>query len=60
MSKGDVWTRDFPGLRQLPASDLERLGAGSMVIALPEGRHVFGPGQSPENFLLLIEGTIRV
>lgn len=31
-----------------------------MVVALPEGRHVFGPGQSPDNFLLMIEGTVRV
>lgn len=60
MPKEGDWTKSFPALRQLPASDLGRLRDGSREIALPEGRHIFGPGQSPENFLLLIEGTIRV
>ena len=60
MLKGDDWTKSFPALRHLPAPDLERLQGGSMVVALPEGRHVFGPGQSPDNFLLMIEGTVRV
>ena len=31
-----------------------------MIVVLPEGSRIFGPGQAPENFLLLVEGTIRV
>ena len=60
MSKEYDWIRNFPALKHLPAPDVARLGEGSMVMALPEGRQIFGPGQSAENFLLLIDGTIRV
>jgi CRP/FNR family transcriptional regulator, anaerobic regulatory protein len=47
-------------LKQLPASDFARLREGSLIVVLPEGSRIFGPGQAPENFLLLIEGIIRV
>lgn len=60
MSREYDWIRDFPALKRLPAPDAARLGEGSMVVAMPAGHHVFGPGQSPENYLLLIDGTIRV
>ena len=60
MSREYDWIKDFPGLNRLSAPDAARLGEGSMVVTLPDGHHVFGPGQSPENFLLLIDGTIRV
>jgi CRP/FNR family transcriptional regulator len=60
MADKDDWTNSFPPLKQLPASDLARLREGSMVVMLPEGSRIFGPGQAPENFLLLIDGTIRV
>jgi CRP/FNR family transcriptional regulator, anaerobic regulatory protein len=60
MATKDDWTNGFPPLKQLPASDFARLRDGSMVVVLPEGSRIFGPGQAPENFLLLVEGTIRV
>jgi len=60
MSREYDWIKNFLGLNRLSAPDAARLGEGSMVVTLPEGHHVFGPGQSPENFLLLIDGTIRV
>jgi CRP/FNR family transcriptional regulator, anaerobic regulatory protein len=60
MAAKDDWTNGFPPLKHLPASDLARLREGSMVVMLPEGSRIFGPGQAPENFLLLIDGTIRV
>lgn len=60
MANHDDWTNGFPPLRQLPASDLARLRDGSMIVVLPEGSRIFGFGQAPENFLLLIDGTIRV
>lgn len=60
MANDSDWTRDFPPLKQLSASDFARLRDGSMIIALPEGCRIFGPGQAPESFLLLVEGTIRV
>ena len=60
MENQDDWTKGFPPLRQLPASDFARLRDGSIIVVLPEGSRIFGPGQAPKNFLLLLEGTIRV
>ncbi len=55
-----IWIDRFPGLAQLPDDILRGLQAGSRVITLPGGARVFGPGQTPSNFLLLVDGTIRV
>jgi CRP/FNR family transcriptional regulator len=60
MTNKEDWTDAFPPLKQLPPSDVARLRRGSMVVALPEGSRIFGPGQAPEKFLLLLDGTIRV
>ncbi len=54
------WTKAFPPLQQLPHETVERLRAGSVLVELPECSRIFGPGQAPESFLLLLEGTIRV
>ncbi|CCE04854.1 putative transcriptional regulator, Crp/Fnr family [Bradyrhizobium sp. STM 3843] len=59
MRKED-WTKAFPPLQQLPPETVERLRAGSLLVELPEGSRIFGPGQAPESFLLLLAGTIRV
>jgi CRP/FNR family transcriptional regulator len=50
----------FPPLRQLPPTVFSLLRDTSLVVELPEGSRIFGPGQAPEHFLLLLEGTIRV
>ena len=60
MANQDDWAKSFPPLRQLPASDFARLRDGSMIVVLPAGSRIFGPGHAPENFLLLVDGTIRV
>ena len=39
---------------------MELLTSQSAVIALPEGSRIFGPGQAPESYILLLEGTVRV
>jgi len=54
------WTIHFPGLRTLEPAIAKPLLETSKVVRLPAGTVIFGPGQSPENFLLLIEGTVRV
>ena len=54
------WTAFFPPLRQLPSNAFVRLRDLSLVVELPEASRIFGPGQAPENFLLLLDGTIRV
>jgi CRP/FNR family transcriptional regulator, anaerobic regulatory protein len=55
-----TWIDRFPSLAKLPAEVRRRLEAESRIVTLPEGTRIFGSGQSPANFLLLLDGTIRV
>ena len=55
-----VWIGRFPSLSKLPELVRKRLEAESRIVNLSEGTRIFGPGQSPANFLLLLAGTIRV
>ncbi|WP_339115069.1 Crp/Fnr family transcriptional regulator [Thioclava sp. GXIMD2076] len=54
------WIDKFEGLKQLPDDIRTALVAGSKVLTVPEGTEIFAPGQSADNLLLLIEGTVRV
>jgi CRP/FNR family transcriptional regulator, anaerobic regulatory protein len=54
------WTDHFPALKTLSADAQSRLVRASAIVELPEGSRIFGPGQAPESFMLLLEGTIRV
>lgn len=54
------WIEGFPGLQTLSPDLLDVLVSRSRVIRLPASAQVFGPGMAPENYLMLIEGTIRV
>ena len=54
------WIERFPGLEDLPNEHRKRLQPESRVLALPEGTRIFGPGQAPSSFLLLLSGSIRV
>ncbi len=60
MTPPNDWTLSFSPLRQLPPAALARLRDSSLTIELPEGSRIFGPGQAPEHFLLLVDGVIRV
>ncbi|UFZ03737.1 Crp/Fnr family transcriptional regulator [Bradyrhizobium ontarionense] len=60
MAHKDDWTHAFPLLRQLPHDLFVQLRDTSLIVELPEGSRIFGPGQAPESFLLLLDGTIRV
>ncbi|MGL4396765.1 MAG: Crp/Fnr family transcriptional regulator [Hyphomicrobium sp.] len=54
------WTSHFPGLSKLEPNIAKPLIETSKVVRLPAGTRIFGPGQSPEAYLLLIAGTVRV
>ncbi|EKE72893.1 MULTISPECIES: Crp/Fnr family transcriptional regulator [Roseobacteraceae] len=54
------WIDRFAGLSSLEPRVRERLVAQSQIVHLPLGTVLFGPGKSPENLLLLLEGTVRV
>lgn len=55
-----TWLTAFPALANLPEALQRRLSTSSKLVQLPEGSRIFGPGQAPEAFLLLLEGTVRV
>ncbi len=59
-NKAPSWVESFAGLKALSPDLLHTLVSQSKVVALPAGAQVFGPGMAPANYLLLIEGTIRV
>ncbi len=54
------WIDRFEGLRRLPPELRAALVDGSAVVTVPEGTQVFAPGQSADNLLLLLDGTVRV
>ena len=54
------WTANFPGLKKLEPEIAKLLIETSKVVDLPVGTRIFGPGQSPESYLLLLDGTVRV
>ena len=54
------WTIHFPGLRKLEPGIAKPLIESSKIVKLTAGTRIFGPGQSPESYLLLLDGTVRV
>lgn len=54
------WIDRFEGLQRLPQEIRAELAAGSKVVSVPAGTQIFAPGQSADNLLLLLEGTVRV
>lgn len=56
----EEWIDRFAGLKRLPPDLCADLVAGSRVVSVPAGTQVFAPGQSADNLLLLLQGTVRV
>ncbi|MBR9764586.1 MAG: Crp/Fnr family transcriptional regulator [Rhodobacteraceae bacterium] len=54
------WIEKFEGLNQLPEDLKDELIAGSGIVEMKAGDVVFSPGQSADNLLLLLKGTVRV
>lgn len=54
------WITQFPGLSRLEPAIRDLLTRKSVVVTVREGSVIFGPGKSPENLLLLLEGRVRV
>lgn len=54
------WTSRFPGLQALEPAHQRELEAAARIVRLPAGARVFGPGQAPTGYLLLLDGDIRV
>ncbi len=60
MTNPDEWVERFPGLSRLEGPIKGLLLDRSSIISAPEGMSIFGPGNSPENMLFLLDGTVRV
>ncbi|MBO0345616.1 Crp/Fnr family transcriptional regulator [Roseibium sp. CAU 1637] len=54
------WISQFAGLSRLPQDLRDVLVGGSQVISVAAGTEIFAPGQSADNLLLLLDGTVRV
>lgn len=54
------WTAQFPGLAGLEPQLRRELVAAAHVVDLPKASRVFGPGQAPQGYLLVLEGDVRV
>ena len=60
LAKSDDWIDRFDGLSKLEPALRNMLTARSQVVRLPADSVIFGPGKSPDNLLLLLQGTVRV
>lgn len=60
MMQTNDWVERFPGLSRLDAPIKQLLTNRSTVVSMPSGTTIFGPGNSPENMLFLLDGTVRV
>ncbi|MDA5558991.1 Crp/Fnr family transcriptional regulator [Shimia sp. MMG029] len=54
------WVENFNGLRRLPEDVKALLRSGSVVVRAPKGTCIFASGQTADNLLLLLEGTVKV
>ncbi len=54
------WTERFPGLSRLDAAIKAVLKDRSKIVDVKKGTTIFGPGNSPQNMLFLLEGSVRV
>jgi CRP/FNR family transcriptional regulator len=60
MTDAQEWVERFPGLSRLEPSIKKLLLSRSAIVEVPKGTVIFGPGNSPENMLFLLDGTVRV
>lgn len=56
----DTWLGLFEGLRSLDDVSKAELLRSGRIVEMPAGRRIFGPGQAPSSFMLLLEGSVRV
>ncbi|MEO4041858.1 Crp/Fnr family transcriptional regulator [Hoeflea sp. CAU 1731] len=56
----ESWIDSFEGLSRLSADIRAELESGSQIVSVRAGTQIFAPGQSSDNLLLLLEGTVRV
>ncbi|WP_298864380.1 Crp/Fnr family transcriptional regulator [uncultured Sulfitobacter sp.] len=60
MDTSEDWIERFPGLSRLEPPIKALIKQRSTIVTAPSGTTLFGPGNSPENMLFLLDGTVRV
>jgi CRP/FNR family transcriptional regulator len=60
MAAIETWSRYFPDFTQSEDAGLQRLMAAARQLDLPAGQTIFQPGGACGNYLLVLEGTVRV
>ena len=60
MTMTEEWVERVAGLSRLGPLVKELILSRSTVIEVPSGTTIFGPGNSPENMLFLLDGTVKV
>lgn len=56
----DNWINKFRGLSRLPVDIRAELETGSKIVSVPAGTQIFAPGETADNLLLLLDGTVKV
>jgi CRP-like cAMP-binding protein len=56
----DGWLSHFPALAAAPEAERRRLFATAQALRVPAGTTVFRPGDVCQNYLMVIEGSVRV
>ena len=56
----DEWIKHFAGLSKLEPAIRQILTRKSILLSVPAGTVIFGPGKPAENLLLLLDGRVRV
>jgi CRP/FNR family transcriptional regulator, anaerobic regulatory protein len=60
MQRKNDWVDDFPTLNTLDPSIRSRLLASALAVTMPEGAMVFQEGAECSNYLLVLQGSVRV
>ncbi len=60
MDTSEDWVERFPGLSRLEPPIKALIMQRSTIVTAPRDTTLFGPGNSPENMLFLLDGTVRV
>ncbi len=54
------WMSRFDGLSKLEPAARSALEAAARVVKIPNGTQIFAPGQTPQGYVLILAGDIRV
>lgn len=60
MNKQDYWKKHFPEFAATTDKNLKSLMASATLVTIPAGEQVFYPGKQCENYVLLLEGRIKI